>query len=112
MKLGDIASYINGYAFKPSDHSDSGRRIIRIQDLTGNAYESNRFDGTLDSKYLVKRGDVLISWSASLGVYVWGEEDAWLNQHIFKVRFDKEGVKVDRSFFVQQMAYILSVNSK
>lgn len=31
----------------------------------------------------------MISWSASLGIYVWTGERAVLNQHIFKVVFDK-----------------------
>jgi type I restriction enzyme S subunit len=89
VKLGDVASYINGYAFKPTDYASEGKPIIRIQDLTGNAYQTNRFAGNLDDKYRVVWGDVLISWSASLGVYVWSAEEAWLNQHIFKVQFNK-----------------------
>ena len=84
-KLGDIATYINGYAFKPSDWSDTGVPIIRIQDLTGNSYQANRYSGEYAKKYEVLPGDVLISWSASLGVYVWAGEKAVLNQHIFKV---------------------------
>ena len=71
VKLGDVATYINGYAFKPTDWSDTGAPIIRIQDLTGNSYQLNRYSGKYDSKYEVISGDVLISWSASLGVYVW-----------------------------------------
>ena len=31
-KLGDIATFINGYAFKPSDRGEVGLPIIRIQD--------------------------------------------------------------------------------
>jgi type I restriction enzyme S subunit len=46
---------------------------------------------------LVTKGDLLISWSASLGIYEWGESDAWLNQHIFKVEFNK--LKWDKNFF-------------
>ena len=34
MRLGDIATYINGYAFKPEDRGEKGLPIIRIQDLT------------------------------------------------------------------------------
>ena len=37
----------------------------------------------LDEKYIVKNGDVLISWSGSLGVYEWNGDIAYLNQHIF-----------------------------
>ena len=104
-RLGDIATYINGYAFKPTDWSDEGVQIIRIQDLTGNSYQANRYNGTYDSKYEVNKGDVLISWSASLGVYIWTGETAVLNQHIFKVKFDK--TEIDKSFFVHQVENIL-----
>ena len=104
-KLGDIATYINGYAFKPQDWSDEGIPIIRIQDLTGNSYQANRYNGEYASKYEVNDGDVLISWSASLGVYVWHGEKAVLNQHIFKVVFDKE--RISKDFFVHQVGLIL-----
>ena len=105
VRLGDVATYINGYAFKPSDWSDSGVPIIRIQDLTGNSYQANRYSGEYAKKYEVLPGDVLISWSASFGVYIWTAEKAVLNQHIFKVVFDK--CKVDKSFFVHQVQNIL-----
>ena len=104
-KLGDIATYINGYAFKPQDWSDEGVPIIRIQDLTGNSYQANRYNGEYASKYEVNDGDVLISWSASLGVYIWHGEKAVLNQHIFKVVFDKE--RISKDFFVHQVGLIL-----
>ena len=104
-RLGDIATYVNGYAFKPSDWSDIGLPIIRIQDLTGNSYQANRYNGEYDKRYEIHDGDVLISWSASLGVYVWTGEKAVLNQHIFKVVFNK--VEVDKSFFVHQVRNML-----
>ena len=104
-RLGDIATYVNGFAFKPSDWSDEGLPIIRIQDLTGNSYQANRYNGEYHPKYEVNDEDVLISWSASLGVYIWHGEKAVLNQHIFKVVFDK--TDVDKSFFVHQVQNIL-----
>ena len=109
VKLGDVATYINGYAFKPTDWSNEGILIIRIQDLTGNSYQENRYNGSLPKKYEVHKGDVLISWSASLGVYVWEKDPAVLNQHIFKVVFDKENI--DKSFFVHQVKHILELAS-
>lgn len=105
IRLGDVATYINGYAFKPTDWSEEGRPIIRIQDLTGNAYQANRFNGTSPEKYVVRDGDILISWSASLGIYVWHGEEAVLNQHIFKVVFNK--VDIERTFFIHQVEHIL-----
>ena len=97
-RLGDLATYINGYAFKPADWGDTGLPIIRIQDLTGNSYQLNRYDGEYPERIEVNEGDVLISWSASLGVYVWQRGKALLNQHIFKVVFDK--LPINKDYFV------------
>lgn len=98
MKLGDVATYINGYAFKPKDRGEIGLPIIRIQDLTGNAYDLGFYDGEYPEKIEINYGDILISWSASLGVYIWNRGKALLNQHIFKVVFDK--VDIDKKYFV------------
>ena len=81
-KLGDIATYINGYAFKPEQRGSEGLPIIRIQDLTGNAYDLGYYNGDYPKKVELNDGDVLISWSASLGVYLWNHGKALLNQHI------------------------------
>ena len=98
IKLGNAATYINGYAFKPENRGEVGLPIIRIQDLTGNAYDLGFYDGKYPEKIEINDGDVLISWSASLGVYVWNRGKALLNQHIFKVVFDK--VEIDKDYFV------------
>jgi type I restriction enzyme, S subunit len=105
INLGEAASFLNGYAFKPSDWSDEGKEIIRIQNLTGSSSEVNYFTGQIDPRYKVVKGDLLISWSATLGIYEWGGEESWLNQHIFKVVFDKE--IVDKSFFKHLIAHSL-----
>lgn len=98
IRLGDVATYINGYAFKPEDRGAKGLPIIRIQDLTGNSYDLAYYEGSYPEKIEINDGDILISWSASLGVYIWSRGKALLNQHIFKVVFDKE--PIDESYFV------------
>ncbi len=97
LKLGEIATFVNGYAFKPSDWNDTGIPIIRIQNLNNDNASRNYYNGQLDEKYRVVRGDILISWSATIGVFEWTREDSYLNQHIFKVVFNK--LKVNKSFF-------------
>ena len=98
VKLGEVASYINGYAFKPEDRGSEGLPIIRIQDLTGNSYDLGYYSGNYPKKIEINDGDILISWSASLGVYIWNKGKALLNQHIFKVEFI-EG-SIDKKYFV------------
>ena len=111
VKLGDIATYVNGYAFKPDDRGDYGLPIIRIQDLTGNTYDLGFYDGDYPKKIEINNGDILISWSASLGVYEWKRGKALLNQHIFKVVFDKE-VDVSKKYFVYAVKYKLEELSR
>lgn len=98
IRLGEIATYVNGYAFKPKDRGNVGLPIVRIQDLTGNARDVGFYNGEYPKKIEINNGDILISWSASLGVYVWNKGKALLNQHIFRVVFDKG--EIDKSFFV------------
>ena len=104
-KLGDIATYIHRYAFKPEQRGSEGLPIIRIQDLTGNAYDLGYYNGDYPKKVELNDGDVLISWSASLGVYLWNHGKALLNQHIFKVVFDK--VEIDKFYFMYAVEYNL-----
>lgn len=88
-KLGEVATFVNGYPFKPSDWQKKGKKIIRIQNLNNPNAEYNYYDKEIDLKYVVVSGDVLISWSGSLGVFEWSQEESILNQHIFKVVFNK-----------------------
>ncbi|MCG8341750.1 MAG: restriction endonuclease subunit S, partial [Chlorobiales bacterium] len=85
-RLGDVAEYFNGFAFKPDDWHGEGIPIIRIQNLTGTSKEINRTRRKdIPEKYIVRHGDLLISWSATIGFYIWRAEKAYLNQHIFRV---------------------------
>lgn len=104
-KLGDLATYINGCAFKPEDWGNVGLPIVRIQNLTGTSEEFNYYNGDYPKKTELKNGDVLISWSASLGVYLWNGGKAILNQHIFKVEFNK--VPILKQFFMYAVSHKL-----
>lgn len=86
--LGSLGEYVNGRAFKSSEWSDNGRLIIRIQDLTKSKENPNYYSGEIEPWHIVRRGDLLVSWSATLGAYIWDGPESVLNQHIFKVRSD------------------------
>ena len=96
-QLGDVATYVNGYAFKPTDWGAEGLPIIRIQNLSGSGDSFNYYSGTYPEDIEINKGDVMISWSATLGVFVWNGPKALLNQHIFKVYFDK--MEVNPTYF-------------
>lgn len=83
--LSKLAEFINGRAFKPEEWGTQGLPIIRIANLNNPDAEFDYYSGTVDDRHLVQHGDLLLSWSASLGAYKWKGENAVLNQHIFKV---------------------------
>lgn len=85
VKLGEVANYLNGRAFKPTEWKDSGTPIIRIQNLNKPNAKYNYTKEDFEDRYKVEKGDLLFAWSASLGAYIWNGNNAWLNQHIFKV---------------------------
>ncbi len=106
--LGELAEYINGRAFKPTEWEREGKPILRIQNLTGSTDEINRYSKPIEDKYLIKDGQLLISWSATLGAFIYRGEDAVLNQHIFKVI-----PYVDKKYLYHLTnAYIGSLKSK
>lgn len=92
VALGDVAEFINGFAFKPTDWEQKGRPIIRIQNLTKSSNILNRTTKHVPEKYHVTEGELLVSWSASLGVFEHEGEDALVNQHIFRVRENPDRV--------------------
>ena len=100
LQLGD---YLNGFAFKPSDWQETGKPIIKIKEMgNGVTDETPRNNGErVPEKYLVKAGDLLFSWSATLMVIVWTGEDGWLNQHLFKVTPAKG---IGREFLLQTIS--------
>jgi len=103
-KLGEIGSYINGYAFNPEEWKSSGIPIIRIENLNNPKASYNYYQGEIEEKYRVVNGDILVSWSASLDAYIWNNGDAVLNQHIFKVIPNDEVVDKGFLFFLLKKA--------
>jgi type I restriction enzyme S subunit len=83
----ELAEYVNGFAFGPEHWGSVGRPIIKIKELkAGVTSETPRYAGTnIPPKFNISDGDLLFSWSADLGAYLWAGGEALLNQHLFNV---------------------------
>lgn len=110
VRLKDCATFINGMAFKPIDWDTKGLPIVRIQNLTGTNKNFNYYSKEYNPKFEINNEDLLISWSASLGVFIWNGGKAILNQHIFKVVFDK--IEISKKYFYFCILDILEEMSK
>ncbi|MBE7734416.1 restriction endonuclease subunit S [Devosia faecipullorum] len=99
--IGAVCDLVNGKAFKPSDWSDTGLPIVRIQNLNRPDAKFNHYAGHVEERFLIEGGDLLFAWSGtpgtSFGAHIWDGPKAVLNQHIFNVRLDTE--TLDRAFF-------------
>lgn len=92
-KLGDLVGLANGRAFGKAEWSDHGLPIIRIQNLNSPSAAFNYYSGSLPERFSVKPGDLLFAWSGtpgtSFGAHIWRGEPGWLNQHIYRVDFER-----------------------
>ena len=112
VRIGGVMNLINGKAFKPSDWSNEGLPIIRIQNLNNPDAPFNFCAHTIDQKFHVEDMDFLISWSGtpgtSFGAHIWQRGKALLNQHIFKAElfgsaFDKFFLKISINTRLNEM---------
>lgn len=100
-EIGELCDLINGRAFKPTDWTETGLPIVRIQNLNNPEKPFNRYDGEVRERFLIDSDDLLFAWSGtpgtSFGAHVWKGGKAVLNQHIFNVKFSRE--HLDQDFF-------------
>jgi len=85
QQVSSLAKFVNGGAYT-RDATGTGRMVIRIAELSkgpGSSTVYNNLDVPLERTAFP--GDILMSWSGSLGVHRWPMDEAIINQHIFKV---------------------------
>ena len=106
----ELGEYLNGYAFKPSDWKTEGLPIIKIKEMNqGITKDTPRNSGEqIPKKYIIKTGDIVFSWSATLAVVIWTGETGLLNQHLFKVT---PATSICREFIFQTIKYELDAFS-
>lgn len=96
-----LATFVNGYPFKPDQLGDRGLPVIRIRHLIDPTAEPELATPP-DAAVIIDDGDLVFSWSATLAVRPWNRGRALLNQHLFRVDPARH---VDRSW----LRFVLSV---
>ncbi|WP_316079701.1 restriction endonuclease subunit S [Lacticaseibacillus paracasei] len=84
-KLGELAEFINGRAYKQDELLTSGKYpVLRV----GNFYTNDKWyysDLELPEKYYAEKGDLLYTWSATFGPHIWIGPKVIYHYHIWKV---------------------------
>ena len=94
VRVKSCTDLYNGRAFKPSDWTQDGLPIVRIQNLNDRKAPFNRYNQNVDEDVHLYGGELLFAWSGtpgtSFGAHIWDRGEAVLNQHIFKLLFSEE----------------------
>lgn len=97
-KLGKVATFINGRAYKQNELLDSGKyKVLRV----GNFYTNDSWyysNLELADKYYIDKGDLVYTWSATFGPHIWNGEKVIYHYHIWKIELSKF---LDRYFTLQ-----------
>ena len=78
-----IADIIYGapFASKQFNSDGEGKPIIRIRDLKDQNFET--YTTEVHSKgYLLRAGDIVVGMDGEFRPYIWGNDEAWLNQRV------------------------------
>jgi type I restriction enzyme, S subunit len=89
--LSSIANFLNGLACQkfPPKNDIEKLPVLKIKELSSWITENSDWATTeVKPEYVVKNGDIIFAWSASLMVKIWDGQDCILNQHLFKVTSD------------------------
>lgn len=90
IRLREIGSVLNGYAFKSSWFSkDRGMPLVRIRDVGSDSTETN-YDGEYEERYVIEPGDLLIGMDGDFNCARWRGPRALLNQRVCKVTVESE----------------------
>jgi type I restriction enzyme S subunit len=97
-KLGDVAEFLNGRAYKQDELLNSGKYpVLRVGNFNTNDkwYYS---DLELPEKNYADKGDLLYTWATAFGPHIWPGPRVIYHYHIWKVALSKS---LDRYFIIQ-----------
>ena len=95
-KLGEVANFLNGRAYKQQELLESGKyRVLRVGNFNTNDkwYYS---DLELEENKYANSGDLLYLWATNFGPEIWDEEKVIYHYHIWKL--DLYSSEVDKQY--------------
>lgn len=121
VRLGECIEFTNGYTFKSNEFQSSGIGIVKIGDIANGKVTKEKMDyvdksflTNLDSKFQVKRDDLLIAMSGAttgkLG-FNFSDEIFLLNQRVGKISTIKLNKKYLYNYLSTQIEKNLSISS-
>lgn len=92
IPLDEVATFTNGLAMQkyPAVNTKESLPVIKIREMQrGVMGETDRGSNSIPDRYIVRKGDLLFSWSGTLMTKFWDGPTGALNQHLFKVESNR-----------------------
>jgi type I restriction enzyme S subunit len=96
-RLADVMNVLNGRAYKKEEMLSEGTPLLRV----GNLFTSNEWyfsNLELGPEKYIDSGDLIFSWSASFGPFIWQGGKVIYHYHIWKMDFFSKA-DVDKFYF-------------
>ena len=115
VKLSNICSFDNGYAFASSDYKTEGTPLVRISNIQNNGVnlsDAVYIQGEYPERFLIHKGDLLIAMSGAttgkMGVYT-TDDKAYLNQRVGKISIIDENFLLSgyRNYFIRKQTELI-----
>lgn len=115
VKLSNICSFDNGYAFASSDYKTEGTPLVRISNIQNNGVnlsDAVYIQGEYPERFLIHKGDLLIAMSGAttgkMGVYT-TDDKAYLNQRVGKISIIDENILLSgyRNYFIRKQTELI-----
>ena len=110
VRLGDVASIQNGFAFNSKGFQEgAGFPLIRIRDIRNVSTEVG-FIGGYDDQYVVQPGDLLVGMDGDFNVAMWMGRQGLLNQRVCRIT-PNEAYYDRRFLFYALPGYLAAINA-
>lgn len=119
-KLGSLVKIVNGYAFKSKDFQETGEHsILKIRNVNGSIVDikntqfvSAEIASTIQTKFKVKGGDILIAMTGAevgkIGIVPKTNRNLWLNQRVGRF----EPIISNSSVFIYTMFNVMNYTNE
>jgi type I restriction enzyme S subunit len=87
VSLSEVVDIFSGFAWKAElfNKDSLGIPIIRIQNVGQSHNDFIYWNEPYDEKFIINKGDLLLSLSGSFRIAIWNDREALLNQRIVRL---------------------------
>ena len=106
----NVASIQYGFPFSTDFFNENkiGVPVIRIRDIKGNQISNFSTEEKIDSKYIIKKGEILIGMDGNFHINYWANDNCYLNQRVVKI----QGIELSNIYLKEQIEPYIKTREK